>query len=303
MRITLPEPGRLGAAIEDLDLRDPGSCPVAEILALVHKHKLLVFRGQQLDNEQYLRAARLFGRPQVYFQAHYHHPDHPEIFVSSNIPENGRKVGVAGTGRFWHSDYQFFDEPLSLTFVYPKVLPRTRRETLFIDMENVWRRLPADLRREAEGARFFHEATWYYKVQPWDIDRALIDLVKEFRQISPGAEHPAVITHPVTGAESLYMSEGFTTAVAGRTHEENQSLLPRFFEFIGRAEHVHAQVWHEGDLLFWDNRGLIHRSGAVPSGEPSKSYRIGVYDGLPFYAPGPPARSGSARALAEAAGS
>ncbi len=41
----------------------------------------------------------------------YQHPEVPEIFVSSNVPENGRQIGVPKTGRFWHADYQFMPDP------------------------------------------------------------------------------------------------------------------------------------------------------------------------------------------------
>ena len=196
---------------------------------------------------------------------------------------DGKKVGVAGTGRFWHSDYQFFDEPLSLTFVYPKIIPRGHRATMFIDMERVLAALPAHLREALAGARCFHEAVMYYKVQARDIDRAITDLMAEFRQLSPGAHHPAIITHPVTSAQSLYVSEGFTMSVDGMRHEESQRLLAELFAFVRRPEHVHEHPWGEGDLMLWDNRCLIHMSSGIPKGEQSCSYRIGVYDGLPFY--------------------
>ena len=164
-----------------------------------------------------------------------------------------------------------------------KILPRGYRATHFVDMAAVWRRLPEELRRPLEHATCFHEAVMYYKVQPWDVDRAIAELMAEFRQLSPGAHHPAVITHPVTGEQSLYVSEGFTMSVDGLTHERSQQLLRDVFAFAGRQEHWHSHEWRKGDLLLWDNRGLIHMSSGTQPGESSCSYRIGVYDGLPFY--------------------
>ena len=283
MQIKPPQPNAIGAEILGLDLLRCGAAEVAAIKDLAYRHKLVVFRGVELDDEEYIAVARKFGKPQVYFQQHYHHPRHPEIFVSSNVPMEGRKVGVAGTGRFWHSDYQFFDEPLSLTFVYPKVIPRGHRATLFIDMAAVLERLPAHLRDVLEGRTCFHEAVYYYKVQPGDIDRAIAELMAEFRKLSPGAHHPAIIEHPVTGQRSLYASEGFTMSVDGIGHEQSASLLQELFAFVRRPEHVHQHPWGAGDLMLWDNRGLNHMSSGIPKGEQSCSYRIGVYDGVPFY--------------------
>lgn len=284
MEIRKARNGRLGVEIFGFDPKNVTSGDAEAIRSSVYRHRLAVFHGVvDMSDETYLAMARVFGRPQIYFQSNYHHTKHPEIFVSSNVLENGKKVGVSGTGRFWHSDYQFFDEPLSLTFVYPKIIPKSKRETMFIDMGRVLEELPKDLLSSLDRADAFHEAVWYYKIQARDIDRPIADLVKEFRQISPGARHPAIITHPVTGERFLYVSRGFTQKIVGMSHEENETFLPRLFDFIEQERFVHAQEWATGELLLWDNRSLIHMASSIPNGEPSKSYRIGVYDDLPFY--------------------
>ena len=150
---------------------------------------------------------------------------------------------MAGTdGRFWHTDYSFFEEPLSTTMVAPAVVPGDR-STFFIDMVDVLRRIPAAMRAPLEGRRAFHDATYYYKIQPSDIDRPIADLIEEFRRTSPGAWHPALIEHPVTGECGLYVSEGFTTAIEGMSHEDAQSYLPELFDFVRRDQHVRAHPW------------------------------------------------------------
>lgn len=284
MKIVIPPSDHVGAEIVELDLcSPPDDETVATIKDLLYTYKLVIFRDQWLSNEQYINFARALGTPQIYFQPHYHHPDHPELFVSSNVLENGKKIGVAGTGRYWHSDYQFFAEPLPLTLVYPKKLPNVNRETYYIDMQKIYRDLPDEFGPYVEGTRAFHEAKWRYKVQASDIDRAIIDILEEFGKEVPGASHPTVITHPVTKAKSLYISEGFTTAIEGLGFEENKAVLNRLFAHIRKEEHIHVHRWVEGDILFWDNRVLLHKASTVPKGEPSVSYRIGVYDGLEFY--------------------
>ncbi len=263
------------------DLTAPAD--LAALRELVWREKLVVLSGQSFANEEYVAFARRLGHVRPYFQSNYHHPDHPEIFVSSNVPENGKKVGVAGTGRMWHSDYSMFDDPLSMTMVSPMIVPRGKRKTFFIDMGRVLRELPAELRRTLAGRRTFHEATWYYKIQAHDVDRAIIELVEEFRQLSPGAWHPAEIEHPVTGERMLYVSSGFTTKVEGMSHEEGEAFLKRLCAFVEQERFIHAQDWREGDILLWDNRFFIHHASTVAPGESSKSYRISLNDGQPFY--------------------
>lgn len=283
MKVDKPSPECIGAEISEIDVALVNKEQVNTIKQLVYEHKLVVFRNQNINVEQYIEFARHIGEPQVYPQDNYHHPDYPEIFVSSNVPKDGKKFGVKGTGRYWHTDCAFLEEPLPFTMLYPQVLPNSIRETYYIDMQQVYKKLPANLKSYIDGKYLRHEGKMRYKVQEWDIDRALIDIMNEIEQRFPAAFHPSVITHPVTGEEILYMSEGFTTGIVDTDYETSQKALQELFEFIELEEHIHTHVWKNGDILLWDNRTLNHMASTVPKGEKSVSYRIGIYDGLPFY--------------------
>lgn len=276
--------GRLGLPIEGVSVAELDTAGAARLRAAVYANKLVVLRGLELSDADYIALSRKLGEPQIYFQPNYHHPEHPEIFVSANVPIDGKKVGVAGTGRYWHSDYQFFDEPLPFTMVAPRLIPAGNRGTCFVDMEAAYATLPADLRRFTDGTRAIHEAKWRYKIQACDIDKSITEVLEEFGRLTPPVTHPTVITHPVTGRRSLYISRGFTVGIEGLSHEASRAALDALFAHVERPEHVHLQAWSPGDILLWDNRQVIHMSSGSLHGSPSISYRIGVYDGLPFYA-------------------
>lgn len=282
--IDAPE-GQIGGEIKGVDIKslEPDSPEIKEIIQAIYRNKVISIRDQDLSATDYIEFTRKLGRPQVYFQPQYHHPDHPEIFVSSNIPENGKKIGVAGTGHYWHTDCSFEPKPLSFTSIQPQIFPEEQRGTSYIDMSRVYQSLPDDLRAFVDGATCIHEGQLRYKVQPSDIDKSLRELLDWIDQEAPPVEHPTVITHPVTGDEILYINRGFTTKFKGLTYEENQEMTEKLFEFSEREEFVHLHTWQKNDLIIWDNRYLNHRSTKVPTGKSSKSYRIGVYDDYPFY--------------------
>jgi taurine dioxygenase len=285
VQIIEPSPGEFGAELRGIDVKQlpAGSPEFAVMRDLIYRHRLIVIRGQELDEAQYVEFARKMGTPQIYFQENYHHPDYPEIFVSSNVKENGRKIGVARTGNYWHTDCSFQEKPLSWTSIYPQIFPKQRRGTMYIDLAKVYRNLPDDLRGYVDGVTAVHAGQLRYKVKESDIDRSLKDLLEWINKEVPPVRHPAVIVHPVTKEKILYLNSGFTVQLEGVSHEENQRRLKALFDFIEREEHIHDHPWDEGDLIIWDNRSLIHMSTTVPQGELSKSYRIGIYDGLPFY--------------------
>ena len=286
MRIVPKSP--FGADVYDLDLKSLQPDVVAAMKAAVYEHKLLAIHEVDLADAEYVAMARHFGTPQRYFQSHYHHPEFPEIFVSNNVPFNGARVGVAATGRMWHSDYQFFPEPLPLTFVFPRIVPSGGgRGTLFVDMVDAWQRLPSHLREALDGTQCFHDAVYYYKVQPFDIDKGIGELMEEFHRDAPGAMHPTVIEHPLNSRRALYISDGFTARIEGVEHDTSKHLLADAFAWLEHECPAHTEQWVEGKLLFWDNRQVMHRSSGTLHSGPSRSYRVGVYDGHPFY-PGLP---------------
>jgi taurine dioxygenase len=274
--------GRPGALLYGLDGRHVEPTTADALRALVWEHQLVVIRGQTLDDEQLLGFARTVGEPQIYFGSNYHHPKHPQIFVSSNVPMEGQKVGVANTGAFWHSDYQFFSHPLPMTMVTPRRVPSGSRGTLFIDMAMVYERLPSGLRNWVDRTRAIHEVKWRYKIQASDIDKSITQILQEFGADTPPMTHPTAITHPINGRRSVYVSRGFTVGLVDHSIEQSHRLLAELMAFVEREEHVHCQLWSLGDCLLWDNRQLIHMARGGTPGEPSTSYRVGVHDGRPF---------------------
>ncbi|AFZ26074.1 putative taurine catabolism dioxygenase [Cylindrospermum stagnale PCC 7417] len=283
MKINRPSPEHVGAEILEIDVALISEAEINLIKELVYEHKLVVFREQNIDDVQYLEFARKIGTPQIYPQGNYHHPDYPEIFVSSNVPKDDKKFGVSGTGKYWHTDCAFLNEPLPLTMLYPQVLPNSIRETYYIDMGLVYKKMPSNLKSFVNDKHMVHDGKWRYKVQEWDIDKAIIDILNDMGKQFPPVKHPAVITHPVTKEKILYMSQGFTTGILGLNYEISQEFLQELFSFIEQKDHIHTHVWKDGDILLWDNRPLIHKASTVPKGEKSVSYRIGIYDRLPFY--------------------
>jgi (R)-3-[(carboxymethyl)amino]fatty acid dioxygenase/decarboxylase len=282
MEIIPAAPGGFGAEIRGIDVKKVDDRMADEIKAAVHRHTLVFFRKQNPSTREYLELGKRLGDPMVYPDNRYHHPEYPEIFVSSNVKD--KKMGMARSGYFWHTDLSFKPKPQALTLLYPQILP-SKRETLFIDMAEVYERLPSHL-RSVVGERWAnHDPSLRYKVEQTDVDARLDlgEILANVRKAYPAPDHPCVITHPVNKKRILYMNEGFTTAINGLPYEQSQAALAELFAFIKRDEHVKSYSYEMGDIILWDNRMVIHRSGYIPPGEQSMIFRIGVDDRVPFY--------------------
>lgn len=280
----------IGVTVEGFDHTAASPADIDILKKTVYAKKIVVLKEQDLTPQQFLELGRLLGRPEIYYEPMYKHPEVEEVFVSSNVPKDGRQIGVPKTGKFWHADYQFMPDPFGLTLIHPQVVPEKNRGTYFIDMGRAYERLPEELRREIAGTYCRHSVRKYFKIRPHDVYRPISEILDEVETKTPAVVKPTSFTHPMTGETVLYISEGFTVGIEdadGRPLESD--LLQRLFEATGQLDdtfthrNIHLQGFTQGDLLVWDNRSLIHRARHTTTPEPTVSFRVTVHDERKLY--------------------
>lgn len=279
----------MGATVTGFDINSATEADITRLRDAIYRNRILLIRNQHLQPEEFISLGKALGTIEVYYEPMYHHPEHPEIFVSGTKPGDTTK-GVPQTGKFWHADYSFMSNPFGITMTYPQIVPKKNRGTYFIDMAKVFADLPARLQDALRGTTVEHSPRRYFKIRPTDVYRPMHEVQAEIEQVTPAVFHPTVFRHPVTGEEVLYISEaatfGFIDADGNRLPPE---ILREVLELSGQLDpacaspYVHLQTFVEGDLLAWDNRALVHRALHSPKPEPAQSYRVTVHDQHPFF--------------------
>ena len=280
---TVTEKAMLGALVRGVDLSACTSALAREVKALVHQHALVRFKDQKMGVGEYNAFGEQLGTIMPYPDERYRHPEHPGVFVSSNA--KGRTMGMARSGYFWHTDLSFKPKPQPLTVLYPQLLPQAKRETLFVNMADMYDAMPHALRTIVEHRTAKHDPALRYKVGIADVEANLDvgEILERGRKMFPAPTHPMVITHPVTKRKILYVNSGFTTSIDGLPYEEGQAVLKELFAFVERPEHVQTHCWELGDIIIWDNRMLIHKAGFMAPGDYQTIFRLGIDDLVPFY--------------------
>jgi alpha-ketoglutarate-dependent taurine dioxygenase len=75
---------------------------------------------------------------------------------------------------------------------------------------------------------------------------------------TPDIVHP-LVWHHRSGRRSLVL--GCTaTSVVGMSPKAGEALLAELLERATRPERVYRHEWTPGDLVIWDNRGVLHRA-------------------------------------------
>ena len=93
---------------------------------------------------------------------------------------------------------------------------------------------------------------------------------------------PVVRTHPETGRRALFVSEHFTTRIVGLPEDEGRALLEELFAHSVQPGFVYRHRWKPHDLVFWDNRSLLHLAAGTPAHLRRKLYRTTVEGDVPF---------------------
>ena len=189
----------IGCTIHGVDAKSLAPGQMLKIKDLLYKNRLIVLKDQSLTEQEYCDFAHRVGSPVPYLQDNYHHPEFPLIFVSSNVKSQGKQIGVARTGGYWHSDTSFEPDPKFITMLMPKVLPQTvARSTRFIDMAEVYAALPQETKDRLAGTQFLHSGRMRFKIRPDCIGFDIFEILSMIDQATPPSKHPGVIEHPYT---------------------------------------------------------------------------------------------------------
>jgi taurine dioxygenase len=272
----------VGAEVIGLDL----SLPInAADFARLHRahldHHVLVFRDQRITPAEQVEFSRRFGRLEIHVLHQFQLKGHPEILIVSNIKENGEPIGLGDAGVYWHSDLSYKEHPSLGSMLHAQELPSEGGDTLFADQHLAWEALPEALRQRVLPLKAQHSYLAKYEelraANPWrpKLSQAQID------SVAP-AVHPVVRTHPETGRKALFVSEHFTTGIVGLPKEEGDALLAELFAHSVKPEFVYRHQWKPHDMVFWDNRSLMHLAAGTPDHLRRKLYRTTIEGDLPF---------------------
>src|SRR6185369_13746061 len=245
----------IGAELSNVDLgvasRDPEV--VAEIRALLLKHRVLFFRDQDITRAEHIALARHFGELE----------DHP---VAGSDPDNPGLVRIykspdSPIDRYenaWHADATWRERPQFGAVLRCIECPPVGGDTMWVNMAAAYERLPEHVKAQIAGLRARHSIEASFGAA-MPIEKRLA-LHAQF----PDAEHPVVRTHPETGEKVLFVN-AFTTHFTnfhtpdnvryGQDYTAGSSQLLQYL--INQAQIPEYQVrfrWKPNSVAFWDNR-------------------------------------------------
>jgi alpha-ketoglutarate-dependent taurine dioxygenase len=154
----------------------------------------------------------------------------------------------------WHIDGAQDDVPTKATVLSAHAVAASGGETEFASTYTAFDGLTADEKQRCAGLRVLH--TFEASQRQVNPDPSPEELAR-WRE-KQDREHPLVWRHR-SGRRSLVI--GVTAShVVGMEVDEGKALLADLMERATTPDRVYRHEWALGDLVIWDNTGVMHRA-------------------------------------------
>ena len=248
----------IGARVDRIDLSRPMSDAVFnQIRAAMVEYTLLLFQGQTLTPEEHVAFSRRFGQLEDHVLSEFCLPEHSEIFVVSNIVEDGRHIGAHGGSKYFHSDLSYMAEPSLGSVFYCLECPDEGGETAIANMFAAYDALPADQKRWLRGRNVVNDYVWNYER---NLRQRRGPLSEAQKAKTPPVVQPAVLRHPENGRSALFVSNNVSRCFEGMDETESRRIIEDLTAFATQPAFVYTHKWTPGDVLIWDNRSTVHKA-------------------------------------------
>jgi alpha-ketoglutarate-dependent taurine dioxygenase len=254
----------VGAAVlgADPELLVRGEGVAEWCLDALEANGVLVFKDLHLDDETQVAFSRRLGNVEV-----FPHSDPPEIFrVTLDPAKNPAAQYLRGTFD-WHIDGCTDDIPIMATILSAHDVAPTGGETEFASSYEAYERLSPEEQERAESIRVVHSIEASQRLHNHDPSPKEVEIWR----MRPTKEHPLVWEHR-SGRKSLVLG-ATTDHIVGMAADESRAVLDEYLAISTTPDLVYRHEWEVGDLVIWDNRGVLHRALPYDATSPRDMHR------------------------------
>jgi taurine dioxygenase len=237
--------------------------------------QVLVLRNQKFSASGFLAFARQFGRPEPHVIDQFHHPEHADILILSNVQRDGKPTGLADAGTYFHTDYSYLDVPARCTTLYSIQVPKVGGDTLFANQYAAYDGLSANLKKKIENLVALHH---YGNRDDHDkSSRTVASVLSEDQEKKMAwVRHPVARKHPITGRTALYAVSGSSFGIEGMPEDEAIDLLDELKRHATQEKYQWRLKYGVGDVVIWDNASLLHSATLIDPNDPRTLWRITI---------------------------
>lgn len=232
------------------DFVDPRAAD--ECLALLDEHGVVVYRDADISDADLVAFSRLLG--EVVVTRTGGDPTYPEIHPITLDPSKSALADYRKGTFYWHIDGAQDEIPQKATLLAAREVAEEGGDTEFANTYAAYEALPDEEKAELADVRVIHSLAASQRLVYPDPSP---EQERAWGRV-PSRELPVVWTRK-DGRKSLLIGAS-AGEVVGRTPEEGRALLDRLLAWATQPRFVLRHAWRRGDLVVWDNTGMLHRA-------------------------------------------
>ncbi|MFJ8194031.1 TauD/TfdA dioxygenase family protein [Streptomyces sp. NPDC096094] len=215
---------------------------------------VILVRGLHLDDDQQLAFSRTLGEVVALRDQ--------EIFPISINPAKSKSAKYLKGAFYWHLDGTSDDVPVKATTLTARHVATVGGGTEFASTYAAYENLPEKERERYESLRVVHS---------FEASQRLVNPDPTEQELAAWRTQPShemsLVWHRRDGRRSLVTG---TTAdhIVGMDPDESRALLDELLDWTTQDRFRYTHDWEVGDLVVWDNTGILHR--ALPYDESSE---------------------------------
>jgi alpha-ketoglutarate-dependent taurine dioxygenase len=217
------------------------------------EHGVVVYREVNISDEQLLAFSRLLGKLVVQPTGEHHYPEIQTITLDP--AKTNALLASYRQGNFhWHIDGAIDEYPQKATLLTARAVDPAGGDTEFANTYAAYAALTDDERAEIADLQVVHS---FAHAQALANQDATEDQRRSWDRV-PTRVHPLVWTRS-NGRQSLLLG-ATAAAIVGWPASKGRALLERLLNWSTQPQFTLRQRWRKGDLVMWDNTGMLHRA-------------------------------------------
>jgi len=235
-----------------------------QVRALFEEHSALLFRGQDISDDQHKQLAELFGPIEDRKADERKKGEKFEVPTVSNVRDDGSITEEMDlhtlnlkSNFLWHSDSTFLPTPALTNILIGRVVTTEGGATELASTRAAWAKMPDRLKAKVQGRGIWHRYSHSRrKISP---ELAELPMFNKW----PDQHWNALWRNPVNGREALYIAS-HAFKLDGYDEAEGQAIIEELIDFCTQPQFVYSHTWQVGDVLIWDQRAVLHRGTPWP---------------------------------------
>jgi len=259
------------AFVSDVDLKNElETDQVKELDTAINEFSVLVFKNQNLNDEQQVRFTKYFGE----IEASGNKSNitkakdrrlSTDLADVSNLDKNNkpftqndpRRIFNLGN-RLWHTDSSFKEIPAKYSLLSARNISKEGGNTEFADMRSAYDNLDMNTKQKVDDMICEHSLIYSRQRLGFDMVKELSS--EEIKNFTP-VEQPLVRQNKITNRKTIFLS-CHIGKIRNWIRPDSMCFIDDLIEYATQPKFKYIHKWSQNDLIIWDNRQTMHRARA-----------------------------------------